>query len=386
MNTDVDCANGASTVIFTATDDCGNTATTSATYAIQDTTPPVITTAASDQTIECNIDGGVTEDFITWLATNGGANAADNCSGVIWSHNFSTLSDGCGETGSATVTFTATDGCGNSATTTATFNSVDTTNPVAPNAPDDLTFQCIDEVPNPGQLTASDNCMDNITVTGVDAIDNSDPCQITIVRTWTFMDDCGNSSSVSQNIIVADTTAPTITVPADITIQCGADESSANTGEATGSDNCNNLTITYSDTDTSACGNTKTITRTWTVTDGCNNSVSDTQTINIIDTTDPSFNESLPTNITVDSNSIPTPPVLTASDNCDDNVDVIFSETLVGSNCDASYTIERNWSAEDDCGNDIEHTQIINVNHTVLCIAIKKCNDSYTIFIPLLEK
>ncbi|RED38585.1 gliding motility-associated-like protein [Winogradskyella eximia] len=370
MNTDVDCANGAITVIFTATDDCGNTATTSATYAIQDTTPPVITTAASDQTIECNIDGGVTEDFITWLATNGGANAADNCSGVIWSHNFSTLSDGCGETGSATVTFTATDGCGNSATTTATFNSVDTTNPVAPNAPDDLTFQCIDEVPNPGQLTASDNCMDNITVTGVDAIDNSDPCQITIVRTWTFMDDCGNSSSVSQNIIVADTTAPTITVPADITIQCGADESSANTGEATGSDNCNNLTITYSDTDTSSCGNTKTITRTWTVTDGCNNSVSDTQTINVIDTTDPSFNESLPTNITVDSNSIPTLLVLTASDNCDDNIDVIFSETLVGSNCNTSYTIERNWSAEDDCGNDIEHTQIINVNHTVLSITL----------------
>ncbi|NRD22525.1 tandem-95 repeat protein [Winogradskyella litoriviva] len=375
MNTDVDCANGAITVIFTATDDCGNVSTTSATYAIQDTTPPVITNPAEDQTIECNIDGGVTEDFITWLATNGGAEATDNCTAIVWSHDYSSLSDGCGETGSATVTFTATDGCGNSTTTTATFNSVDTTNPVAPNAPSDLTFQCIDEVPAPGQLTASDNCMDNITVTGVDTIDNSNPCNITIVRTWTFIDDCGNSSSVSQNIFVADTTVPTINVPSDITIQCGADESSANTGEATGNDNCGDLTITYSDSETSSCGNTKTITRTWTGTDACNNSISDTQIINVIDTTAPTFNESLPANITVDSNSIPTSSILTASDNCDDTIDVIFSETLIGSNCDASYTIERNWQAEDDCGNSTEHTQIINVNHNVLSITVDSKTD-----------
>ncbi|WP_418639027.1 DUF7507 domain-containing protein [Winogradskyella sp.] len=296
MNTDVDCENRGITVTFTATDDCGNASKTRATYIIQDTTPPVITNPASDQSIECNIDGGVTEDIITWLATNGGASATDLCSTITWSHNFTSLSDGCGETGSATVTFTATDDCGNSTSTTATFNSIDTTKPVSPNAPDDLTFQCIDEVPNPGPLTATDNCMDNITVTGVDNVDDSNPCHTSILRTWTFIDDCGNSSSISQNITV-------------------------------------------------------------------------------IDTTDPSFNESLPTNITVDSSSIPTASILTASDNCDNNIDVVFSETLIGNKCDTSYTIERNWTAEDDCGNDIEHTQVINVNQSVLSITLNSITD-----------
>ncbi len=39
------------------------------------------------------------------------------------------LSDLCGATGAATVTFTATDDCGLTSTTTATFTIEDTTNP-----------------------------------------------------------------------------------------------------------------------------------------------------------------------------------------------------------------------------------------------------------------
>ncbi|MBK7506361.1 MAG: hypothetical protein IPI52_15290 [Bacteroidetes bacterium] len=45
---------------------------------------------------------------------------------VRWTNNFSGLSDGCGATGAATVTFTATDSCGNATSTTATFTIVDT--------------------------------------------------------------------------------------------------------------------------------------------------------------------------------------------------------------------------------------------------------------------
>ena len=45
---------GSATVIFTATDDCGNSSTTSATFTIEDTTPPTIDTAASDQTVQCD--------------------------------------------------------------------------------------------------------------------------------------------------------------------------------------------------------------------------------------------------------------------------------------------------------------------------------------------
>jgi hypothetical protein len=62
-------------------------------------------------------------------------------------------------------------------------------------------------------------------------------------------------------------------VPADVTIECTEDESSANTGVATGADTCGTVTITESDVETASCGNTKTIVRTWTVTDECGNSV-----------------------------------------------------------------------------------------------------------------
>ena len=45
-----------------------------------------------------------------------------------WSHDFTALSDDCGATGSATVTFTATDDC-NASTTSAIFTIEDTTAP-----------------------------------------------------------------------------------------------------------------------------------------------------------------------------------------------------------------------------------------------------------------
>ena len=43
---------GSATVTFTATDDCGNASSTTATFTIEDTTAPSIDTEASDLTVE----------------------------------------------------------------------------------------------------------------------------------------------------------------------------------------------------------------------------------------------------------------------------------------------------------------------------------------------
>ncbi|MGB4937440.1 MAG: PA domain-containing protein, partial [Ferruginibacter sp.] len=46
------------------------------------------------------------------------------------------------------------------------------------------------------------------------------PSSYTLVNTWTATDQCGNATTKSQTITVADNTPPTLTVPADVTLQC----------------------------------------------------------------------------------------------------------------------------------------------------------------------
>src|SRR5690606_4960498 len=120
--------------------------------------------------------------------------------------------------------FIITDDCGQTASDIHTINIDDTTPPALPAAPADITFECVGDVPAAGDLTANDNCSGDITVTGVDATDNSDPCNVVITRTWTFLDACNNSSTISQTITVADTTAPVVPqAPADMAYECIAD-------------------------------------------------------------------------------------------------------------------------------------------------------------------
>jgi len=179
------CGLGGSTLVtFTATDAAGNSSTTSASFIIHDSTGPAMT-AASNMAVECsghgndhgdnghgnnesgyddsnpgnsegngnsngnnNDDGGSVGQgspeaaLAAWLANHGGATASDLCSSdITWSNDFHGLSNGCGATGSATVTFTATDACGNSSSTTATFTIQDTTPPSITDA-DDITTEC----------------------------------------------------------------------------------------------------------------------------------------------------------------------------------------------------------------------------------------------------
>src|SRR5690606_41169498 len=66
-----------------------------------------------------------------------------------------------------------------------------------PAAPQDVTVQCADDVPAPVGLTAIDNCDGEIPAQPIDDITPGDcPNRFTVVRTWTFTDLCGNTSSV----------------------------------------------------------------------------------------------------------------------------------------------------------------------------------------------
>ncbi|MCW0485096.1 hypothetical protein, partial [Gaoshiqia sediminis] len=98
------------TVTFTATDACGNTATETKSFTVDDKTAPVITLPATDLALEC-FDATQVD---SWTAT---ATASDNCDGdVTVSASYTAPTGNCAQ--SITVTFTATDACGNTATET----------------------------------------------------------------------------------------------------------------------------------------------------------------------------------------------------------------------------------------------------------------------------
>jgi gliding motility-associated-like protein len=214
--------------------------------------------------------------------------------------------------------------------------------------------------------TGADTC-GTVTVTESDVETAACGNTKTIVRTWTVTDECGNSTSADQTITVVDTTAPTITVPADVTIECTEDESSANTGVATGADTCGSVTVTESDVETAACGNTKTIVRTWTVTDECGNSTSADQTITVVDTTAPTF--TVPDDITIECDVDPTDLTITGdvtdeADNCSANLEASYSDSSANGSCVNEYTITRTWTLTDDCGNTTTLNQTIFVVDT----------------------
>jgi archaellum component FlaG (FlaF/FlaG flagellin family) len=299
-------ATGAATVIFTASDDCGNTATTTATFTIEDTTNPSLDAASADMTVECDGSGN-TAQLNAWLADNGGADASDQCSGVTWSNDFTALSDLCGATGAATVTFTATDDCGLTVSTTATFTIEDTTNPSMDVESADMTVEC-DGSGNTAQLNAwladnggaeaSDQCSGVTWSNDFTAL--SDLCGATGAATVTFTatDDCGLSTSTTATFTIEDTTPPSMDVEsADMSVECDGSGNTAqlnawlaDNGGAEASDQCSGVTWSNDFTALSdLCAATGSATVTFTATDDCGLFTTTTATFTIEDTTAPTL-------------------------------------------------------------------------------------------------
>ena len=119
--------------------------------------------------------------------------------------------------GMTTVTWTVTDTSGNSASATQTVIIQDTTNPLV-TAPLDITVEATSESQNTvkiGEATATD-------IIGIQSITSDAPDAFSLgetIVTWTATDNTGNSATITQKITVVDTTAPSITVPSDVTFE-----------------------------------------------------------------------------------------------------------------------------------------------------------------------
>ncbi|HBP45601.1 MAG TPA: hypothetical protein DD635_06830, partial [Flavobacteriales bacterium] len=162
--------------------------------------------AAADATVECD-GAGNSGDLDAWLASNGGAMASDNCSGITWTNDYDGLPVDCGASGSTTVAFTATDVCGNSTITTATFAVEDTTSPVFTQVPGDQTNDCEEMAYT---ALASDVCGTAIITESREVVSEDECGNYEHIVTLSATDACGNSTVHSFTIIVNDTTAPVI--------------------------------------------------------------------------------------------------------------------------------------------------------------------------------
>ena len=168
------------------------------------------------------------------------------------------------------------------------------------------------------------------------------------------------SSAASMDVMAVDTTAPTITAPADRVLDCPANTSTNATGVATAQDGCGQVQVSYSDSVSNTCGGTRVIERTWTATDHCGNGASAIQLITVRDITPPTL--TVPPSLTLDCPANTSPSntgVATATDGCS-AVTVNFSDS-VSNNCGGASIIKRLWTATDACGNSISGLQTITV-------------------------
>ncbi|TXE06501.1 hypothetical protein ES711_13385 [Gelidibacter salicanalis] len=342
---------------FTVTDACNQTASGTQTFTIENTTPPklVLPTAVK---VEC---GTSLEPSATGIAT-----VNEPCGTVDISYVDASV-ENCGATQVITRTWTATDACGNTSTGTQTITVSDTTAPTL-TIPADATVEC-SESTDPdatGLATATDACGD-VTLTYLDAAVDACGATQTITRTWTATDVCGNTVSAAQTINVVDTTAPVITAPADVTLECSglSRMSDGGFGEATATDGCGNVVITFEDSAIAGCGNTQSITRTWTAIDECGNTSTTAQTITIVDTTPPTI--TAPEDAVVECSESTDPSATGVPDAFDacGAVSVTYVDADALDTCGNTKIIERTWTATDSCGLTTTATQFITILDTI---------------------
>ncbi|RIK68138.1 MAG: hypothetical protein DCC65_04775 [Planctomycetota bacterium] len=226
---------------WTATDDCGNTSTCVQTITVVDTTAPVISGKAwgglDSECVgtvnffaaiceECCIDPEGMSITVSAVATGAVAGTPQytvsqgkGCLVVEGSVSVTDL-DGC--SASVVVTVSATDCCGNSDSHDLETSVADEAGPII-TCPADVNLPCGgDTDPSiTGSATATDNCSEagEIFISSSDFEQENPPC---VIRTWTAVDTCGNSSSCVQNICFVDTVDPVITCPITEYFECVA--------------------------------------------------------------------------------------------------------------------------------------------------------------------
>ncbi len=183
---------------YQAADQCGNSSTCSQLIYVDDQTPPSIS-CPSDLTVSCELEIPPvnTEEVIT----------SDICEGDVSVTHLGDIvtNQTCANRYVLIRTYLAQDDCGNSVSCQQAITVYDN-DPPQIECPDDITVD-LESSTSPdvtGSASGSDNCggipqidYSDVTVAGICAL------EYFIERTWRAMDECGNSSTCTQEISIS---------------------------------------------------------------------------------------------------------------------------------------------------------------------------------------
>ena len=125
---------------WTVEDACGNSTSWEQVIEVVDTQPPVFDLLPEDIMVPCGAD--VLAEFYAWIQMNGNAIATDQCDQDLeWMADF--IQEPESTCSTVTVTFQVSDDCGNTSTATATFSVVDMTPPVLITPAQDKSVYCV---------------------------------------------------------------------------------------------------------------------------------------------------------------------------------------------------------------------------------------------------
>jgi|GEM_PF-1065677 len=331
---------------WTATDACGNQTLAQQVITIADLVPPVVTNVPASMTFPC--------EMYTPQPVPAGIGASDNCGGMpTIMFNETTIPGNCPGNFQVVRSWTATDNCGNAATAYQVIQVIDTTPPVFDFIPQDVFAEC-ENIPEPITLTATDNCSVVVTVEMTQAT-LTGGCPI-IQRIWVATDECGNSSSVTQQIHISDDEPPLLQgIPPGGPVSC---TNIPPTPEPYAVDNCDDLVDISMNETIIGSGCEYILVRTFIAEDDCGNAVVVSQTFEVTDESPPFFLNPQP-EISLSCSALPNYQGPAVNDDCGSNVVLSFTQNIIGGGC--NYDVVRVYSATDLCGNSTSVTQVIHV-------------------------
>ena len=215
----VNCSNRILLRTFTAKDLCGNSSTAMQKITIRDTEAPIFTNVPQNMTVQCDKIPPLGAFTLT---------ATDNCDAnpIISDPVEKIVNGSCNGRFVSTRIWTVTDGCGNKSDYTQTLIVEDTIKPIVLRVPNDITVDLSkgETIPTEPILYQDIIATDNCDVNPVLQFNKTQPipsgnCQTIFQRVWTAINNCGNTSSKTQNITLINN-PPVATVVLNIPETC----------------------------------------------------------------------------------------------------------------------------------------------------------------------